>query len=52
MSGAEADRGERARFLCAVALEDDAFEATEKDVIGYYEITRNPREQDRGVKLT
>ena len=30
----------RAKFMCAVALEDDELEATEKDAEGYYQVSR------------
>lgn len=36
VSGVEVERSERARFIAAVALEDDELESTEKDVVGYY----------------
>ena len=43
VSGVEVERSERARFVAAVALEDDELESTEKDIIGYYEVSRDPR---------
>jgi prepilin-type N-terminal cleavage/methylation domain-containing protein len=42
VDGLEIQRTERARFICAVALEDDELEATEKDAEGYYEVSRVP----------
>lgn len=42
VSGEEVSRTERARFICAVAMEDDELESTEKDIIGYYEVARDP----------
>jgi type II secretory pathway pseudopilin PulG len=43
ISGKEVTRTERARLIAAVALEDDELESTEKDIIGYYEVSRDPR---------
>jgi hypothetical protein len=43
VSGVEVERSERARFIAAVALEDDELESTEKDIVGYYEVARDPR---------
>lgn len=43
VSGLEVERSERARFIAAVALEDDELETTEKDIVGYYEVSRDPR---------
>jgi type II secretory pathway pseudopilin PulG len=43
VSGNEVARTERARFIAAVALEDDELETTEKDLVGYYEVSRDPR---------
>ena len=43
VSGVEVARTERARFVTAVALEDDELESAEKDVVGYYEVSRDPR---------
>jgi type II secretory pathway pseudopilin PulG len=43
VSGAEVNRTERARFIACVALEDDELETTEKDIIGYYQLARDPR---------
>lgn len=40
VSGDEVTRSERARFIAAVALEDDELELTEKDVVGYYQVAR------------
>jgi hypothetical protein len=33
----------RARFVAAVALEDDDLEGTEGGVVGYYDVARDPR---------
>jgi len=44
VAGKEVARTERARFVAAVALEDDELEATEKDIIGYYEVSRDQRQ--------
>ncbi|MBL8825571.1 MAG: prepilin-type N-terminal cleavage/methylation domain-containing protein [Planctomycetaceae bacterium] len=43
VSGVEVERSERARFVAAVALEDDELETTEKDVTGFYEVSADPR---------
>ncbi|MCE9608299.1 MAG: prepilin-type N-terminal cleavage/methylation domain-containing protein [Planctomycetia bacterium] len=43
ISGVEVERSERARFVCTVALEDDELETTEKDIVGYYQVSRDPR---------
>lgn len=43
VAGVEVGRTERARFVAAVALEDDELESTEKDIVGYYEASRDPR---------
>lgn len=43
VSGVEVARTERARFIGAVALEDDELESTEKDVVGYYQASRDSR---------
>jgi prepilin-type N-terminal cleavage/methylation domain-containing protein len=43
VSGLEVERSERARLVAAVALEDDELESTEKDIIGYYEVSRDSR---------
>lgn len=43
VSGKEVERSERARFVAAVALEDDELETTEKDVTGFYEVSADPR---------
>jgi len=43
VSGVEVARTERARFVGAVALEDDELESAEKDIIGYYEVSRDQR---------
>jgi prepilin-type N-terminal cleavage/methylation domain-containing protein len=43
VSGNEVARTERARFIAAVALEDDELETTEKDIVGYYQVSRDPR---------
>ena len=40
ISGAEVTRSERARFIAAVAMEDDELELTEKDIVGYYQVAR------------
>lgn len=40
ISGDEVTRSERARFIAAVALEDDELEVTEKDIVGYYQVAR------------
>jgi type II secretory pathway pseudopilin PulG len=40
VSGEEVTRTERARFIAAVALEDDELELTEKDIVGYYQVAR------------
>jgi prepilin-type N-terminal cleavage/methylation domain-containing protein len=40
VSGREVVRSERARFIAAVALEDDELETTEKDAVGYYTVSR------------
>lgn len=40
VSGEEVTRTERARFIAAVALEDDELEMTEKDVVGYYQVAQ------------
>ena len=40
VSGAEVSRTERARFIAAVALEDDELETTEKDLVGYYKMAQ------------
>lgn len=40
VSGDEVTRSERARFIAAVALEDDELELTEKDIVGYYQVAR------------
>ncbi len=39
VAGAEVEKTERARFVLAVALEDDELESTEKDVVGYYNVS-------------
>ncbi len=33
----------RARFICSCALEDDELESTEKDLVGYYQVSKDPR---------
>ncbi len=43
ISGTEVVNSERARFIAAVALEDDELESTEKDVVGYYQVAKDPR---------
>lgn len=43
VSGVEVQRSERARLVAAVALEDDELETTEKDIIGYYQVSRDAR---------
>lgn len=40
VSGKEVTSTERARFIGAVALEDDELEATDKDIIGYYDVSQ------------
>lgn len=40
VSGEEVVRTERARFIAAVALEDDELELTEKDIVGYYQVAQ------------
>ena len=42
VSGTEVEKSERARFVAAVALEDDELEATEKDIVGYYGVAASP----------
>ena len=42
VSGTEVVKSERARFIAAVALEDDELETTEKDIVGYYEVASSP----------
>jgi prepilin-type N-terminal cleavage/methylation domain-containing protein len=42
VSGVEVSRTERARFIAACALEDDELEMTEKDLVGYYQVLRDP----------
>lgn len=42
ISGREVSKSERARFVAAVAMEDDELESTEKDIIGYYEVSSQP----------
>jgi type II secretory pathway pseudopilin PulG len=42
VSGIEVQRTERARFIAAVALEDDELELTEKDIVGFYEVSKDP----------
>jgi prepilin-type N-terminal cleavage/methylation domain-containing protein len=44
VSGAEVNNSDnRARFIGAIALEDDELETTEKDLVGYYQVARDPR---------
>ncbi|HZZ70903.1 MAG TPA: type II secretion system protein [Pirellulales bacterium] len=43
VGGKEVGRTERARLVACVALEDDELEPTEKDIVGYYEVSRDPR---------
>lgn len=43
VSGVEVARTERARFISSVALEDDELESTEKDVVGFHEVSCDPR---------
>lgn len=38
VSGLEMNVTQRARFIGAVALEDDELESTEKDMVGYYDV--------------
>jgi prepilin-type N-terminal cleavage/methylation domain-containing protein len=38
--GAEVTQTERARFIAAVALEDDELEQTDKDISGYYDVVK------------
>ena len=41
VSGTEvANADNRAKFIAAVALEDDELESTEKDLVGYYQVSR------------
>ncbi len=42
VAGIEVSRTERARFVAAVALEDDELESTERDIVGYYGVAREP----------
>ena len=42
VAGNEVTRTERARLIAAVALEDDELESTEKDLVGYYRVAREP----------
>jgi prepilin-type N-terminal cleavage/methylation domain-containing protein len=43
VAGAAVDAGDgRAIFVGSCALEDDELESTEKDIIGYYQVARNP----------
>ena len=44
VSGKEVSRTERARFIAACALEDDELELTEKDLVGYYGVARDPNQ--------
>jgi prepilin-type N-terminal cleavage/methylation domain-containing protein len=43
VDGVEVQKSERARFVAAVALEDDELESTEKDTVGYYGVSADPR---------
>lgn len=40
IDGVEVQRTERARFVAAVAMEDDELESTEKDIVGYYQVAQ------------
>lgn len=40
IKGAEVTQTERARFIAAVALEDDELEQTDKDISGYYDVVK------------
>jgi prepilin-type N-terminal cleavage/methylation domain-containing protein len=40
IDGVEVQRTERARFVAAVAMEDDELETTEKDIVGYYQVSQ------------
>lgn len=42
VDGVEVQKSERARFIAAVALEDDELESTEKDAVGYYGVSTTP----------
>jgi hypothetical protein len=42
VDGIEVQKSERARFIAAVALEDDELETTEKDTVGYYGVSTDP----------
>src|SRR5262249_27735737 len=42
ISGNEVNVTERARFIAAVALEDDELEQTDKDIAGYYDVANAP----------
>jgi prepilin-type N-terminal cleavage/methylation domain-containing protein len=42
VAGNEVNVSQRARFICAVALEDDELESTEKDAIGFYQVASPP----------
>lgn len=41
IDGVEVQRTERARFIAAVAMEDDELETTEKDIVGYYQVSQS-----------
>lgn len=42
ISGNEVNITERARFIAAVAMEDDELEQTDKDISGYYDVANAP----------
>ena len=41
IDGVEVQRTERARFIAAVAMEDDELETTEKDIVGFHEVAQS-----------
>jgi hypothetical protein len=44
VAGKAVDAGDgRALFVSSCALEDDELESTEKDIIGYYQVAKDPR---------
>lgn len=47
VSGKEVSKTERARLVATVALEDDELEATDKDIVGYYNVSRNPSDDSK-----
>jgi prepilin-type N-terminal cleavage/methylation domain-containing protein len=44
VSGVAVANGDnRALFVCSCALEDDELESTEKDIVGYYQVSQKPQ---------